>query len=348
MKALQLQEYNKFQYVDVPEPTLADDAVLIKVGACGICGSDVHGMDGSTGRRIPPIIMGHEAAGTITKIGKSITKFKVGDNVTFDSTVYCGSCYFCSRGEINLCDNRKVLGVSTPEYRQHGAYADFVAVPERILYKLPDGMSFEHAAMVEPVSIAFHAVNNLPMTIGDSVTVVGAGMIGMFVIQALRLKGYGKIIAVDLDEGKLKMAKSFGADYTLKSDACDVVAEVAKLTEQRGSDAAFEVVGIAPTVDLAIRSVKKGGRIGLVGNLKPKVDFPLQQVVTRELTIYGSCASKGDYPACLEMIARGAIKVDPMISAVIPLSEAIPMFDRLYKAEPGLMKVIVKPDGVTH
>ena len=348
MKALQLQEYNKFEFVDVPEPQLDGSSVLVKVGACGICGSDVHGMDGSTGRRVPPIIMGHEAAGVITKVGSNVSAWKVGDRVTFDSTVYCGTCYFCSRGEINLCDDRKVLGVSTGEYRQHGAYAEYVAVPERILYRLPDGMSFEHAAMVEPVSIAFHAVNNVPKSIGESVVVVGAGMIGMFVIQALRLAGYGKIIAVDLDPTKLKMAEGFGADFTLKSDEVDVVAEVQKLTEGRGADAAFEVVGIGPTVDLAIRSVKKGGKIGLVGNLKPKVEVPLQAIVTRELSIYGSCASKGDYPSCLEMISRRLIKVEPVISAIVPLSEAASWFARLYKGEPGLMKVIVKPDTGLH
>ncbi len=348
MKALQLQEYNRFEYIEVPEPQVETNSVLVRVGACGICGSDVHGMDGSTGRRIPPIIMGHEAAGTIAKVGSGITEWKAGDRVTFDSTVYCGECYFCTRGEINLCDNRRVLGVSCGDYRQHGAYADFVAVPQRILYRLPEGMSFEHAAMVEPVSIAFHGVNNIPKTLGESVAVIGSGMIGLFVIQAVRLAGYGKVIAVDLDENKLKLAKQLGADYTLKSNSCDVVAEIQRLTGGRGADTALEAVGIAPTVDLAIRCVKKGGAVGLIGNLSSKIEFPLQAVVTREIRIYGSCASKGDYPACLEMIARGAIKVDPVISAVIPLSEAPSWFQRLHKGEPGLMKVIVKPDGAIH
>ena len=345
MKALQLQEYNRFEYIDAPDPKVEADSVLVQVKACGICGSDVHGMDGSTGRRIPPIIMGHEAAGVITKLGSKIsTAWKVGDRVTFDSTVYCGSCYFCARGEINLCDNRKVLGVSCGDYRQHGAYAEYVAVPERILYRLPDNLSFEHAAMVEPVSIAFHAVNRLPKSISDSVVVVGAGMIGLFVIQALRLAGYGKIIAVDLDDNKLKMAKEFGADFGLRSDQSDVIAEIQKLTEGRGADTCLEVVGIGPTVDLALRAVKKGGCVCLVGNLKPTVEVPLQTIVTRELTMFGTCASRGEYPACLEMIARGTVKVDPMISAVVPLSEGSAWFDRLYKGEPGLMKVIVKPD----
>jgi L-iditol 2-dehydrogenase len=345
MKALQLQEYNRFEYLDLPEPAVGDDYVLVQVKSCGICGSDVHGMDGSTGRRIPLIIMSHEAAGVITKLGAKISSnWKVGDRVTFDSTVYCGSCYFCTRGEINLCDNRKVLGVSCGDYRQHGAYAELVAVPEPILYRLPENLAFEHAAMVEPVSIAFHAVNRLPKSISDSVVVVGAGMIGLFVIQALRLAGYGKIIAVDLDDNKLEMAKEFGTDFGLRSDEGDVISEIQKLTEGRGADTCLEVVGIGPTVDLALRAVKKGGRVCLVGNLKPKVEIPLQAIVTRELTVFGTCASRGEYPACLEMIARGTVKIGPMISAIVPLSESSAWFERLYKGEPGLMKVIVKTD----
>ena len=126
--------------------------------ACGICGSDVHGMDGSTGRRIPPLIMGHEAAGEIAEVGAGVSGWKPGDRVTFDSTIYCGRCWHCLRGEVNLCDERRVLGVSCAEYRRDGAFAEFVAVPERILYRLPDDLSFEQAAMVEAVSVAVHAV----------------------------------------------------------------------------------------------------------------------------------------------------------------------------------------------
>ena len=158
MKALTLKEYGKFTLEDVPEPALRPDSVLVAVKACGICGSDVHGMDGSTGRRQPPIIMGHEAAGVVTRIGAEVTGWQPGARVTFDSTVYCGQCEFCRQGKINLCENRRVLGVSCGEYRQHGAFAQFVAIPERVLHRVPDSMPFEHAAMVEPLSIAFHAV----------------------------------------------------------------------------------------------------------------------------------------------------------------------------------------------
>ena len=343
MKALVLEEYNQFVYRDVPEPVMGSNDVLIQVKAVGICGSDVHGMDGSTGRRIPPVIMGHEAAGVIIDIGGGVRSWQKGDRVTFDSTIYCGTCYFCRRGEINLCNNRRVLGVSCRDYRQNGAFAQYVAVPQHILYRLPDELKFEQAAMVEALSIAFHAAARTSIQLDDSVVVVGAGMIGLFVIQTLRLAGCGSIIAVDLDRARLDLALELGADVGLKSDETDVVVEVLALTEGRGADIAFEVVGISSTLELATRSVRKGGALTLVGNLSSKTDFLLQSVVTRELTLKGSCASQGEYPACLDMIARGSIDVDAFISAVAPLSEGVSWFDRLYKREPGLMKVVLVP-----
>src|SRR5215831_15306573 len=173
MKALVLKEYRRFALEDVAVPTLQPDEVLVRVRACGICGSDVHGMDGSSGRRIPPIIMGHEAAGEIAQIGSGGVSWKQGDRVTFDSTVYCGDCWYCRRGQINLCENRRVLGVSCGDYRRHGAFAEFVAVPQRILYRLPDELSLEHAALIEAVSIAVHAVRRSRVKQGDSAIVVG-------------------------------------------------------------------------------------------------------------------------------------------------------------------------------
>jgi L-iditol 2-dehydrogenase len=344
MKALILQEYNTFEYIDMERPIIKrDDEVLIHVKACGICGSDVHGMDGSTGRRIPPIVMGHEASGTIAEVGKNVTQWAKGDKVTFDSTIYCGKCHFCRHGQINLCDNRRVAGVSCGEYRQHGAFAEYVVVPQHILYRLPEGITFEQAAMVEALSIAFHAVKRTPISLNDTAVVVGAGMIGMLVIQSLRLAGCGNIIAVDIDEGKLAAAKKLGADFGFNPRRVNVKEEVLSLTNKRGADCAFEVVGISPAVNTGIDVIKKGGSLTLVGNLSAKVDFPLQAVVTRESTLYGSCGSNGEYPACMDMIVSKKIDVDSLISAVAPLSEGASWFKRLYDKEPGLMKVILTP-----
>jgi L-iditol 2-dehydrogenase len=206
VQALVMEEYMHFTLKDVPEPALGPEEVLVQVRVCGICGSDVHGMDGSTGRRIPPVIMGHEAAGVIAGMGSAVTGWQVGERVTFDSTIYCGRCYYCRRGQINLCENRRVLGVSCTDYRQDGAFASYVAVPQRILFPLPEGLSFERAALVEALSIAFHAAHRTPIVLNDTAVVVGAGMIGLLVIQALRLAGCGQIIAVDVDQSRLDLA----------------------------------------------------------------------------------------------------------------------------------------------
>jgi L-iditol 2-dehydrogenase len=343
MKALLLTEYKKLEYTDVPLPEIGPKEVLIQVKATGICGSDIHGYDGSSGRRIPPLIMGHETAGVIAQVGAEVTEWKPGERVTCDSTVYCGECFYCRRGEINLCDNRRVLGVSTGEYRRHGAFAEYVAVPQHILYKLPDGVTFAQACMIEPVSIAFHAVRITPLAINDSALVVGSGMIGLMVIQALRVAGCGTIIAVDLDADRLAQACRLGADVGLLSSDDALSEKIKELTHGRGADHAFEVVGITPAIKTAVNNVRKGGTVTLVGNLSPQVELPLQAIVTRELTLYGSCASEGEYPACLEMVARGRVNVDALISASAPLQDGAAWFERLYNREAGLMKVLLEP-----
>ena len=223
MKALLLSAYKQLDLVDMPAPTPAVDELLIRIKACGICGSDVHGYDGSTGRRIPPIVMGHEAAGIVESVGSAVTSFRPGDRVTFDSTVYCGKCFFCLRGQANLCDNREVIGVSTPAFRRMGAFAEFVTVPARIAYPLPDNMPFTHAAMIEAVSVAVHAVSLTPIALDDSVVVVGAGMIGLLTLQAARQAGAGKVIVLDIDDARLELARSLGATHTLNSRDADVV-----------------------------------------------------------------------------------------------------------------------------
>jgi L-iditol 2-dehydrogenase len=346
MQALLLTEYRKLELADMERPTVGPHDVLVRVAACGICGSDVHGYDGSTGRRIPPLVMGHEAAGVIEEVGSAVDRSRLGQPVTFDSTISCGECDSCRRGKVNLCTNRRVLGVSCDEYRQHGAFAEFVVVPEQILYPLPNGMPFERAACIEPVSVAIHAVDRIAAARsleGESAVVVGSGMIGLLVIQALRHAGCGEVIAIDIDDGRLQLASELGATTTINGRETDGVRAVSKHTAGRGVDVAMEVVGNPHAIATAIGCTRRGGRVGLVGNVSPEVPLPLQVVVSRELTLYGSCASAGEYPKAIELVASGAIRVDPLITAVAPLANGPQWFERLYNREPGLMKVILKP-----
>ncbi len=343
MKALILKEYNKLEYTDISIPEIKNNEVLINVKACGICGSDVHGMDGSTGRRIPPIVMGHEASGIISKIGKNVKNWETGNRVTFDSTIYCENCYYCLNGYKNLCDNRKVLGVSCDEYRKNGAFAEFVAVPENIIYELPDEITFEEASMIEAISVAYHAVKRVPVNVNKTPVVIGAGMIGLLTINVLKQFGYKNIIAIDIYDEKLDLAKKNGADFTFNSTKGDIKENVFRLTDNRGADLAFEAVGISNAVNTAIDTLKKGASLILIGNICSEIKMPLQTIIKKELTIYGSCASNGEYPECIEMILQKKIDVNPFISAVAQLSEGASWFKRLYEHESGLMKVILKP-----
>ncbi|HYQ57049.1 MAG TPA: galactitol-1-phosphate 5-dehydrogenase [Draconibacterium sp.] len=343
MKALLYTKPFELESVDFPKPEIKENEVLIQVKACGICGSDVHGYTGTTGRRIPPVIMGHEASGVIIEKGLKVDKWQLGDHVTFDSTISCGSCYFCERNQINLCSNRKVLGVSCDEYKQDGAMAEYVAVPQNILYALPEGLAFEKAALVEPLSVAVHAINQTPVKNGDTCVVIGAGMIGMMVIQSLQHFGHKNIISVDMDEERLDLALKLGAVAAFNPAKQNVSEEIFKLTDGLGTDVVFDAVGINATFNMGIDCLKKGGAACLIGNYAPKVEMPLQAIVTREISIYGTYISSGEYPKCLEMIVGGAIDVDTLISAVVPLSDGAEWFKRLHDKEPGLIKVILTP-----
>jgi len=329
MKVLELVGASELAVKERSVPEVQPGHVRIAVRSCGICGSDLHGMDGSTGRRVPPVVMGHEASGVIDSVGEGVSDWSTGDRVTFDSTVWCGECDYCKEGRVNLCDSRQVVGVSCEEFRRDGAFAEYVVVPQRIVHRLPEGLSFDEAAFAEPVGVALHAVNRAGDVTGKKTLVVGAGLIGLLIVQGLKMRGAAEVAVVDLDPIRLNLAKELGAD------------EVYAPTElaRADFDLAMEVVGIAPTMKQAVNSVVKGGRLVLVGNLSPEVPFPLQAVVTRELDVLGSCAIAGEYPAALEAISSGDIKVKPLISAALPLEQGVEAFEQA--GAQGALKVII-------
>jgi threonine dehydrogenase-like Zn-dependent dehydrogenase len=348
MKALVLEDYMKLVYREYPMPVLrGPDDVLVRVRAAAICGSDVHGMDGSTGRRIPPVVMGHEAAGEIVEAGAAVRDFRVGDRVTFDSTEYCGECFHCRRGEVNLCDNRRVLGVSCGEYRRDGAFAEYLVIPSRILYRLPEGLDFAAASIAEPAAVAAHAAAITPVSMGDTMAVVGAGLIGLLLMQILRAHSPATIIAFDTDPERRKAAIAAGATaaFAPPSAGGDVETRTAirELTSGRGVDRAFEAVGATAPIATAIEVVRKGGSVTLIGNVSPRVELPLQAVVTRQIALFGSCATAGEYPLVLDLLAQGKIDPKSIISAVAPLSEGASWFSRLHAREKGLLKIVLEP-----
>ena len=274
---------------------------------------------------------------------RAVKGFRVGDRVTFDSTIWCGECFYCRRGEVNLCDNRQVLGVSPGEYRRHGAFAEYVAVPQRILYRLPDELSFEHAAMIEAVSVAVHAVSITPVKLDDTAVVVGSGMIGLLAVQALKLAGCGRVIAVDVDDARLRMAAELGADAQVNSKSADAVDFIRGMTAGRGADIALEVVGATEPFQTALASVRKGGALTLVGNLSPKDRAAaaiggdaadpragLLRLFGRIPRLHRPAGARG-HPRCAPDQRQSAARRRPA------------WFQRLYSREPNLMKVILQP-----
>lgn len=342
MKALLLSKYKQLELAEIPTPAANAGEILVRVAACGICGSDVHGYDGSSGRRIPPLVMGHEAAGVVAEVGAGVADFAAGDRVTFDSTVSCGSCLFCVRGEINLCESRQVLGVSCGDYRRNGAFAEYVAVPARIAYKLPASLAFADAAMLEAVAVAVHAVSVTDVSRGSTALVMGAGTIGVLLLQCLRAAGCSSVFVADIDETRLALAKSLGAEEAFLAGE-ELPARVSALTDGLGVHTAMEAVGKEGTIDLAIDCVRKGGNVGLVGNISPRVSLPLQKIVSRQIRLQGCCASAGEYPRAIELLAGGAVQVKPLISAVRPLEEGPQWFARLHGGERNLLKVVLTP-----
>jgi (R,R)-butanediol dehydrogenase/meso-butanediol dehydrogenase/diacetyl reductase/L-iditol 2-dehydrogenase len=346
MKALLMEEYKKLLYTDCPDPKIeTPHDMLVKVKAVSICGSDVHGFDGSTGRRKPPIIMGHEAAGEIIETGSGVSGFKKGDRVTFDSTIYCGECFFCRNGQVNLCDNRTVLGVSCDEYRRHGAFAEYVVVPDRISAHIPYGLSYEEAAMTEPVGVAAHAFHITPVGLNDTVAVVGSGLIGLLLMQVLKASVSGRIIALDTDPARRETALAAGVDAALDPGDPELDLKIKELTGGRGADRVFEAVGATGPIKTAVSIVRKGGSVTLIGNVSPQVEIPLQAVVSRQLSLLGSCAISGEYPIVLDLMARKKIDVKPLISAAAPLREGQIWFEKLYNREGKLLKVVLIPEG---
>jgi L-iditol 2-dehydrogenase len=340
LKALLYTEPYTLEYTDVPDPNVGADDVLIRVKACGICGSDVQGYTGKTGRRLPPLIMGHEAAGVVEQAGKNVTDLAPGDQVCFDSTVYCNTCSACRQGLFNRCVRRQVLGVSVPEFKRDGALAEFVAVPHWIVARLPEDMSFVHAALLEPASIGTHAANRRPIGNSDTAVVIGAGTIGLFILQAARLRGARRIVACDF---RLDLARQVGADECINSQSKPLKEAIAELTDGRGADVTFEAVGFAQTFREAIAITKTGGSVVAVGNLAKETEFNLQELVSRELTFTGSYASSGEFRTCIGLIASGQIKVGPLVSEVLPLKDGPSAFKRLLEAKENLLKIVLEP-----
>lgn len=344
MKALLLKELKKFEYVDVDVPGIKENEVLIKIKATSVCGSDIAGIDGKSRRRQVPIIMGHEASGLIVKTGNKVQNFNVGDRVTFDSTIYCNECDFCKSGEINLCNHRRVFGVSCDTYRMHGTFCEYVVVPEHILYKLKDNISYQQAALIEPMSVAYHALKLGNPKPSDCVLLFGTGTIALFAIQLFKIKGCKQLMVVGRNDKKLEVARELGADFVINSNNENVVDTVLLHTDSRGADLCYDAAGAQSTFSKGIASLKKGGTLVTLANLELFFQLDMVSLITKQMTIKGSCASNGEYAEIIDLLEDGRIRTDYCISKVAPLAEGGKLILKLHNKEiDDFYKLILVP-----
>jgi L-iditol 2-dehydrogenase len=312
--------------------------VAVTVRAAGICGSDVHGYVGATGRRRPGVVMGHEASGEIRAVGDGVSSVVPGDPVALRSILPCGECASCGRGRGNVCENRRGLGMHLD-----GAYADEVIVPEALVLPLPAAVSFEQAAMIEPLGVSMHAVNVTPFGPDDDVAIIGAGAIGLLALLAVRDRGAARIVVTDRSRHRLALAQQLGADVAIDVSKGDPSAAIRAATDARGADAVIEAVGIAATVQQSLSGARIGGNVTWVGNSAPTVEIGMQDVVTRELTIRGAYGSTTEFDEAAELIAQGRIDVRPLIEQVAPLEDGPSLFRALGEGRLDAAKVILQP-----
>ena len=335
---------------DIPEPQVKPGFIKVKVKACGICGTDLneylngpifiptekpHPLTGRTA----PVTIGHEFAGEVVDIGEGVKGFEVGDRVAVFPVIHCGECYFCRRGMENLCVNFGVTGLS-----EDGGFAEYALVRPYQAYKIPESVSFEEAALVEPLSVGVRAVKKAGLLPGDSVVIIGAGPIGLSVLLVARASGAGKVIVVEPSRVRRKKALELGADIAIDPSGRsteEVVEDIVGETEL-GADVSFECVGLNETFKTAVESIRKGGRAVILGVFKCLTSFNAKGLVVGEKSIVGSVShSADDFCRGISLIASGRVDVRPMITSRVGLEEIIERgFEELAKNREGHVKIL--------
>jgi len=336
MRAVVIEAPGVIRVSEVPEPEPGPNEVIVEVGACGICGTDVHIIDGEFPPASYPIIPGHEFGGTVVQVGSAVTASKVGDRVGVDPTLNCGACYYCQRGMGNLCENFRAVGVTNP-----GGFAERVAVPERTLYPLPEGMTFAAAALIEPISCVvrgFHRLQPLP---GETFVIYGAGPMGLQNAQLARFFGASLVALIDINPSRLERAtREFGFDVVGAS--LDEVREHAP----RGFDNVIEATGVTKVAEMAIDAVKRRGKLLLFGVCPPgeKAAFDAFKIYNEEITIMGSMAVLNSYGPAIDVLAAHAVDAEKMVTHSFDLDHFQDALDLVRKGSGLKVQVGGRPD----
>ena len=338
MKAVVYEGPEIMTYKDVPDVFPKKNEVKLKVRACGICGSDVHGYLGITGRRIPPLIMGHEFSGEVVELGEGVTDLKVGDRFAEYPLDFCGECEMCKKGDVHLCLNKRAFGVLTVD----GAFADYICVPAKVCFKLKDNVSYTVGSIMEPLAVSYRAVNHLGDIEGKSVLVVGAGTIGLLALACVKLKKPAKIYVSDMNEHRLEIAKQLGADVVLNPAKVDVAEYIMKETDGKGIEGVVEAVGVTATTKQSIDVLAFGGAAVWIGISAQHIDVEMQKIVCRELKVQGTFLyGFEEFRTVVGYLNDGILNIEPIISKEITLEELPAMMETLHKNHGDLIKVTV-------
>lgn len=291
--------------IDFPINEINDSELLVKVAACGICGTDFHIFNGESPSN-PPVIIGHEYAGEIVSVGKNIKEFKEGDHIAINPNIHCGYCEFCKKGKINLCKNLKALGVTV-----NGGLAQYSIVPPSQAYIIPQDLSFETAAFAEPLSCCIHGIDQANIKIGDTVVILGAGSIGLLMLQLAKINGAASIIVVDPSQEKLNIAMELGAEYVLDSRSDKMESHINELT-RFGPDIVIECSGNKEAAETAVKLSKRGGKVVLFGlsSFKTFIQINLQEIFHKEITIKTSLLNPFTFQTAVDLLAQKKISVD--------------------------------------
>jgi 2-desacetyl-2-hydroxyethyl bacteriochlorophyllide A dehydrogenase len=345
MKAAVLVDLETISIQDKPVPDIGPQEALVKVEYCGICGSDVHaytnGIAINTGT-----VMGHETSGVVARIGANVKNVQTGDRVWIRPGAPCGVCYWCRKGHYMRCFEgfNRAIGL-TPKY--DGAFAEYVLIkyPDEMLFRLPPHVSFQDAALIEPFSVALHGVAVSRFKIGDNVVIIGAGMIGLGVIQFMKTAGAGKIIVLENSQKKLHIAKEMGADLVIDpvDEGCDLKEIVFNYTDGLGGVVVFECAGVSSALQNAINYVRSGGQIIVLGLHEKDVPFNFWEVLHREVEIKGSLGFIDECEHVLSFLENKKISTQNMISDVISLEDLEEKgFKRLISSV-DIIKILVRP-----
>lgn len=338
MKAVVYEGPGRLVYRETADVIPGPGEVKLRVKACGICGSDVHGYLGLTGRRLEPMIMGHEFAGEIAGLGPGVTDRKVGDKVAVYPVDFCGHCEMCGKGDVHLCLNKRAFGVLDVD----GAFAEYICVPAKCCFTVGDHVSYETGSLMEPLAVAYRGVNHAGSLEGKTVLLVGTGTIGLLALACVKMKHPAKILVSDLSDSRLKTAREMGADATINPGREDFKKAVGEHTGGRGVDVAIEAVGAAPSVAQAMSSLAFGGTAIWIGNNKPVIEINMQEIVTRELNVHGSFLyGFREFGAVVDLLNQGRLHTEPLISKTISLEEVPEYFHKLAHQPGDLIKVVV-------